>query len=347
MMNYKHFALSFIVLLAFFTGGNYFVWKCWTEDLLSDSQYQGGDLARMGYVNTSKHNRKSIDDLPRRHVELANYAGGKVDIVTIGDSFSNGGAGGKNRYYQDYIATLNGMEVLNIPPYKDIDPLSTISIMLNSGVLDSMHPSYVIVSMHEWGYMPALASPVDFSTSLDRESIKRLRPMDYNAPHPVVNFINNGNVKFLLNKLLYRFSDHTFVSRVYKRKLSQPLFSTPDDSSLLFLRMKITSDDQALLALNDNLNRLAGRLSKNGITLVFMPCVDKFTLYSEFLINNPYPVSTFFEDISKLQKHYQFINTKNILMGQLKKGEKDIFYADDTHWSWKASEAIFRKHSFN
>ncbi|MSN26397.1 MAG: hypothetical protein GJV46_11095 [Geobacter sp.] len=346
-MNYKHFALSFIVLLVFFTGGNYFVWKCWTEDLLSDRQYQGGDLARMGYIDTSKHNRKSIDDLPRRHVEFANYAGGKVDIVTIGDSFSNGGAGGKNRYYQDYIATLHGMEVLNIPPYKDLDPVRTVSIMLNSGVLDSMHPGYVMVSMHEWGYMPALASPVDFSTSLDRDSIKRLRPMEYNAPHPVVNFINNGNVKFLLNKLLYKFADHTFVSRVYKRKLSQPLFSTPDDSSLLFLRPKITSDDKALLALNSNLNILADRLAEKGIKLVFMPCVDKLTLYSDFLVSNPYPVSTFFEGLAKLPKRYRFIDTRAILLQELRKGEKDVFYADDTHWSWKASETIFHTQRFN
>ena len=345
-MLYRRFVLTFIATLALFAGGNFLVWKCWTETLLSDRQYQGGDLTRMGYIDTSKQFRKNIDDLPRRHVELKDYAGGTFDVVTIGDSFSNGGAGGKNRFYQDYIATINGMNVLNIPPYKDLDPVRTISIMLNSGFLDSLHTRYVLVGMHEWGYMPELASPVDFSVSMDPEDIKRLKPMDYNVPHPFVSFINNGNAKFVLNKLLYQFSDHAFFSSVYKCKLSQSLFNASDDSTLLFLRMKTISDRKAIQAMNDNLNTLADRLSARGITLVFMPCVDKFVLYSQFVINNPYPVSTFFEDLNKLPKRYRFINTKEILIDHLRNGEKDLFYADDTHWSWKASEAIFNNQRF-
>lgn len=345
-MPYRRFSLLFLVIFACFVTANYIVWKCWTEALLSDRQFQGGDLARMGYIDTSKQNRKNVDDLPRRHVEVKDYSGGAFDMVTIGDSFSNGGAGGRNRYYQDYIATISGIKVLNIPPYKDLDPISTISIMLNNGFLDTMHPRYVLVSMHEWGYMPEVASSIDFSLTIDREALKRLKPMDYNVSHPVISFINNGNVKFVLNKLLYKFSDRTFIGSVYKLKLSQPLFTVPDDSSLLFLRMKMTSDDRALQVLHNNLNTLAERLSVRGITLVFMPCVDKFTLYSEFLVKNPYPVSTFFEYFEGLPRRYQFINTKKILLEQLRRGEKDLFYPDDTHWSWKASESIFKQHSF-
>ncbi|MDA8414374.1 MAG: hypothetical protein M0023_11390 [Desulfobacteraceae bacterium] len=346
-MRYRRLVLTFIAALALFAGGNYLVWKCWTEALLSDRQYQGGDLARMGYIDTSKQYRKNSVDLPRRHVELTDYTGGTFDVITIGDSFSNGGAGGRNRFYQDYIASINGMNVLNIPPFKDLDMLSTISTMLNSGFFDSLHPRYVLVSCHEWSFIPALASPLDFSTSMKPEDFKRLKPMDYNVPHPVVNFINTGNAKFVLNKLLYQFSDHAYFSRVYKRKLKKPMFTAPDDESLLFLRTKTISDHKALQSLNDNLNNLADRLSTKGITLVFMPCVDKFTMYSEFLVDNPYPVSTFFEDLNKLPKRYRIINTKNILLDPIRRGEKDIFYADDTHWSWKASEAIFNYYQFN
>lgn len=92
---------------------------------------------------------------------------------------------------------------------------------------------------------------------------------------------------------------------------------------------------------NDSLNTLAERLAGKGIRLCFMPTVDKYTLYSDYLVRKPFPQSTFFEDLRKLPKHYTLIDTKAILAAEVAKGEKDVFYADDTHWSWKASRLIF------
>ena len=47
--------------------------------------------------------------------------------------------------------------------------------------------------------------------------------------------------------------------------------------------------------------------------------------------------------MESLPKDYVFINTKKILLDELERGEKDVFFKDDTHWSWKASKAIFEK----
>ena len=77
-----------------------------------------------------------------------------------------------------------------------------------------------------------------------------------------------------------------------------------------------------------------------------MPAVDKYNLYSPYIISNSYPKSILFEYLDTLPKDYIFINTKKILSEQLEKGEKDIFYADDTHWSHKASEVIIKDESF-
>ena len=125
-----------------------------------------------------------------------------------------------------------------------------------------------------------------------------------------------------------------------------PLFSVMCGKDLLFFKSKKFFSRAELARLNDNLNTLADRLNKKGIRLVFMPCVDKYTLYSDFIEHNPYPRSTFYEDFRPLTKRYLFIDTKAILMEELKKGEKDIFYADDTHWSWKASSKIFSRIKF-
>jgi hypothetical protein len=47
-----------------------------------------------------------------------------------------------------------------------------------------------------------------------------------------------------------------------------------------------------------------------------------------------------------LPRRYTLIDTKAILAEELRKGVKDVYYADDTHWSWKASEAIFKVVTF-
>jgi hypothetical protein len=322
------------------------IWKCWTEELLTNRKYQGGDLARMGYIYGSKHFRTSLNtDLPRRHMHINDYDGRKIDMLTVGDSFSNGGAGGNNRFYQDYIASINKFEVLNIPRHKNINPLSTVSIFTNNGFIDKLKPRYVLVSIDEKG-TGEMAAPVDFLKSLTEEQLREYKRFDYETSFPNPPLINNGNLKFIIYNLLYNFSDHAVFGNVYIKKISLNLFSVPNANKLLFLRYKRQLTTDEIQSLNNNLNQLADLLAIKGVVLVFMPCVDKFNLYSDYIVNNPYPRSTFFEELRKLPKRYRFIDTKAILAEELRRGEKDIYYADDTHWSWKASKKIFENIKF-
>jgi hypothetical protein len=89
----------FIILATYFAAFilvNLLIWKGWTEVLLS-SRYEGGDLARLGYVSGLKKVRTTYNDLPEQHQEMKDYGGGKVDMITIGDSFSIGGGEGRIR----------------------------------------------------------------------------------------------------------------------------------------------------------------------------------------------------------------------------------------------------------
>jgi hypothetical protein len=105
-----------------------------------------------------------------------------------------------------------------------------------------------------------------------------------------------------------------------------------------------TKDNIELL--NENFNVLARDLSQKGIKLIFMPAVDKYNLYRPYIVSNIYKESIFFEYLETLPKEYIFINTKKILSKELENGEKDIFFADDTHWSYKASEKIVSDKEF-
>ncbi|MRR33353.1 hypothetical protein EG829_01470 [bacterium] len=339
------FAKAFLLFLAFFIALNFAIWKFRTEALF-DIHYDGGDLARLGYVAGSKHFRTNCDDLPVRHVDIDDYRGQRVDLVTIGDSFSQGMGGGKNRFYQDYIASRNNLTVLNVRPYEPFGALSTLIILLNNGVLDRIRPRYVILESAEKHCIERFAGTVDFDANMSMQSLGKFTSTKYGKLDFRLSFINNGNLKYLLYNALRLISPNGFFLRTYLVELNKPCFSVDNEDKLLFYDHDIKriagSNDATVAALNANLNTLSDRLGKRNIRLYFMPIVDKYNLYSDYIVENSYPRSVFFEKLRKQPRKYALIDTKALLAPEVRKGERDIYYADDTHWGWKASETIFR-----
>jgi len=128
------------------------------------------------------------------------------------------------------------------------------------------------------------------------------------------------------------------------------MFSAKISNELLFYHKDLKNlkleTKNSIELLNKNFNLLADELSKKGIKLIFMPAVDKYNLYRPYIVSNTYKESIFFEYLETLPKEYIFINTKEILSKELEKGVKDIYHVDDTHWSYKASEAIIESEIF-
>lgn len=356
-MRYRRFAVYVIAVLAVFVSGNYLIWKCATEDLLT-KKYDGGDLARIGYLHGSKQYRKISNDLPVRHFGMKEYKGQPIDVMTIGDSFSLGGGEGKNCYYQDYLASLNNFTVLNVYPYPSDDhvmgfaPITTLSILYNSGYLDRIKPRYILIETVVRYSMRRFVTPFTFTRTDTRENIdKYYAKTTYSLDYlPKVTFVNQGNFKYLYYNLMYKFSDNAFRRLVYRRTLDRSFFSVKNDRDLVFwgedLQVVEKVNKESVKALNDNFNRLSDILAEKGIKLYFMPIVDKYDLYSDYIVGNPYPRNRFFEELRALPRRYTLIDTKAILAEELRKGEKDIFHADDSHWTWKASKAVFEKVTF-
>lgn len=348
-MRYQQQVRYFLIALAAFVALNVLIWKLCTERLLTDHWGAGGDLARTGYLTGAKYPRQVTTDLPEHHLEFSDYNGQPIDVLTVGDSFSNGQGGGKNRYYQDYIASLQHLSVLNLGMFSQNDgPVTTLIALLNSSYLDRIKPRIVLLQSVERFAMERLGHELRFDGSWTARDITRFyathrESSDYLPP---VSFINTANMKYLYYNLLYRFTDSP-TRKVIARKLAKPFFSVPLASTLLFWHDDVRNiprqTPDALARTNANLNRLADLLAQRGITLYFMPVVDKYDLYCDYIIDNPYPRSHFFEELRRFPKRYVLIDTKAILGEAVQRGEKDIYYADDTHWSWKASEMIFTR----
>ncbi len=351
-MTQKKYSIAFVTVLLLFVGLNYVIWKSATEVLLT-KKYDGGDLARMGYIIGSKQFRKVDNNLPFRHIGMKEYDGRKVDVLTIGDSFSMGGGEGENSYYQDFIATINKCSVLNVYPYPTDDrvagfsPISTLAVLLNSGYLDILKPRYILIESVVRYSLARFAKPLDLSRTDSRENIRRYyEKTTYSLDYlPKVGFINNGNFKYLYAKILYHFSDTAFRGLIYRMPLDRSLFTAADDRALIFhnedLSMIPYNKGVLVEKVNDTFNQLADVLAKKGIKLYFMPVVDKYDLYSDYIVENPYPKNPFFAELRKLPKKYTLIDTKAILQPMVKAGEKDVFYPDDSHWTCKASKKVF------
>ncbi len=349
---FRAFAKALIIALVVFLAINFLIWHFFTKELLLPGS-QVSDLVRLSYLVKIEQKRAQEIDLPKRHIMAGDYSGGKVDMVTVGDSFSLGGGYGRNPFYQDYIASYSNLKVINCPSMIDMGrpgyftPVNTLAKLYNSGMLDRLKPRYVLLETVERYAADRLSSRFTFddSESLDKLSAFYARYEPINTHNfKYRTFINTGNTKFIYYNVKDMFPVRKLNYFVYRAPLKQRMFSGEYGDRLYYYYDECTNgaiSTNTVRAINDNLNLIADKLAGKNIKLVFMPVVSKSNLYNEYA-GQPCNVSVFFEELRKLPKRYLFIDTKQLLQEAVHAGEKDIFYVDDTHWSWKASERIFR-----
>lgn len=348
-MKEKRYLYIFILLLALFIGFHSIVWNFFVKDVfVLKENVNIGDLGRMSYILKSLEPRKNEQNLPLKHIEYNDNE--EVDILTIGDSFSNGAVGGPNKYYQDYIATTKNLKVMNIQP-SNKGFIETVLILNDSGILNKLNPKVIILESVERIAIERYSKIIDWNIGLKDSSTSFLYKKYSHSTIPKPSFINNLNYNALLYKLLYKYDDNAFFSNVYTSTLTKDLFSSENKNKLLFylddLKYITKTNVESISLLNDNLNKLQQMLNEKSIQLYFMPAVDKYDLYSKYIENNNYLRSSFFELLREKNKLYKFIDTKLILENMINNNEIDVYYSDDTHWSNKASEEIVKNIKFD
>jgi hypothetical protein len=311
-----------------------------------------GDLGRISYQIDSLHPRKLEYTLEKKHLHKENWNFTPIDILTVGDSFSNADTGGKNPYYQDYIATIYNKKVLNLQRLSESwNSMELLIALYNSGWLERYKPKYVILEAVERFALDAHAKEMNWNITLDGSDdsiVADLKTKDSYIPS--LTFINTANYKFIYYSLLYKISKNGY-KRIPKIQLKHHFFSSKKYSNFLLvthedIKNRSTESEERINLLNNNLNKLAGLLQRLNIKLIYMPAVDKYDLYYDFMVDNSFPKNYFFDLLRTTTKNYYFIDTKAILVQALNQKQKDIFYADDTHWSYKASAIITNHKSF-
>lgn len=347
----KRFSFVVVGIIASYVLYHSIVWFGWTGKIFDrkDGLYVG-DLGRMSYQTHSLVPRKLEYTLPKQHLGAQTWHGQKIDMLTLGDSFSNAATGGKNPYYQDYLASYYDLNIVNLKRISKVNPIDFIMQLHSAGKLEELRPRFILIQGVQRMFIGRFARSFDFSQQTHPLAEDWIQPTKTEDSHiPSLLFVNTANYKLPYYSLSYHFNPRA-KKDIVKMPLVRSFFSNPAyEKDLLFTYEDIKgidNDFEKVQTINANFNLLATFLQPLGITLIVMPAVDKYTLYAHYIPNNPFPQSTLFEALDSLEKNYVFINTKSILSDLLAKGTMDVFYADDTHWSYIASDAIAQSKIF-
>ena len=275
----------------------------------------------------SEHEMKDTLFIKVNHTEeLRNI---HVNVLTVGDSFSQQGCAG----YQNYMPG-EGISVANCRRSLYESPLQYASNILDYGVIDSTNIDVLVVEVVERDFALSIGS-------FEEDKVEVPEPISTSDQEE-----RNANEWSLLRTrdfLLYRFASR---SPVYKVTLDKDYFSSKEPRSLYFYYEDISNGLSIDEALRPKVKEVFGLLTRKaherGIKLLLMMPVDKYDFYQDYIVDNPYPhpkrVNEDLRDI--LGDIPEVMLCKDCLLPLLEKGEKDVFLFDNTHWSYKGSEAI-------
>lgn len=258
-----------------------------------------------------------------------------VNVLTVGDSFSQQTRGG----YQNYMPG-EGISVANCRRSLYENPIQYASNILDWGVVDSTNIDVLVVEVVER----------DFAMRIGTfEESKVEVPKPESTSDKVEHKERNANEWSLLRArdfILYRFAGR---SPVYKVTLDKDYFNSKEPRSLYFYYVDInnglTIDETLAPKVKDVFDLLTRKAHERGIGLMLMMPVDKYDLYQDHIVDNPYPhPKRVNEDVRDILGDIpEVMLCKDCLQPLIDKGEKDVFLFDNTHWTHKGSEAVGRE----
>ncbi|MGL6023148.1 MAG: alginate O-acetyltransferase AlgX-related protein [Cetobacterium sp.] len=334
MKKEQKFLISLIVSILLIAGLNYIIYINYNSEYTGDI----GNLAKINFGKEYNQLFKSELENEKYYLEYDSNIN-EYDIITIGDSFSQQ----KENGYQNHLSKLSNKKIMNLQRLPSKEPEQTAFILLNSGYFDKVKTKYLIIESVEREFLHrGIAININEYDNLKKIEQNYGNLEKLNEKIVKQNFFNISNFKFLLNKILYMINDRAFYTKIYKKDLKIPMFSLREKELYFYSddikNLKYNTKDNISLT-NKNLNILNKQLNEKGIKLVIMPAINKHTFYQNYITDKKMKKSYFFEEYSKETKGYIFINTKDILTKHLSE-EKDVFYLNDTHWSYKAAKKV-------
>ena len=295
-----------------------------------------GDLGRLGKIPTRLFYERDSDKAVQKTLfstieYIDSIQSDTFDIMTCGDSFSQIDLYG----YQNFMS-IKGSRIINYFPNGPLrwNPFQSAIDLMNLGFIDSTKVKVLIIESVERALVHRLCD-IDFTHVSLREDHRVKKHSDDNW--------SLSEVKIFLD---FRLGLKGNENPVKHLKMNKQMFSGAKGQTLYFYYEDIVESGlyipkDSYSRIRANVDSLYKKASEKGIKLFILVCPDKYDLYQEYIKDNPYPRKTINEDFREIVGNRDdIIIGKEILLPYIKKGEKDMYYLDDTHWTYKSARII-------
>ena len=260
-MSAKKYVACVAGFMFVFMAGNLALWHCAVK-----YSFIQEDLNRMGSFATTDSLTRNVK-YSKRHVELKDYLASvkkeSFDILTIGDSFSNGGG---RVFYQDYLTEKYGLNIVNV--MFRMHCLEELYILMQSGMLDEIQPSVVILESVGRKVQSRLGtSEISLSAfSMTREGIERFlrnrvkKTSGQLASGFFAPVMGEAIRNYMSNVVYHARNPERLGLEVHIAGLDSEIFTNPGyENTLLYLRdsLQYLNNSPNAEMINKNLNNVA------------------------------------------------------------------------------------------
>lgn len=285
-----------------------------------------GDLGNLAYIPFNIQGDGNEQDvvLFRDVNTIDELKSVSADVLTIGDSFAQQGDIG----FQNFLSK-QGYNVVNCARKMYDSPLQFAYNIIDDGSIDSTNVGVIVVEIGER----------DVATRFENFSFGKV---EQPTPSTGKKKSNNWSLLRARDFVMYRYAGR---SPVYTVNLNQDYFESAEPRKLYFYCADILNgvslEENVGAKIKQTFNLLQKKGKEKGLEIILMVPVDKYDLYQNYIVANPYPQKTINEDLEDLfGNNDNILICKNYLVPLLERGEKDVFLIDDSHWSAKASKVV-------
>ena len=297
-----------------------------------------GDLGRLAFVMVGEEYGQRIEQNELKETffsdvrETEDLRKIHVNVLTIGDSFSQQGPAG----YQNYMPQ-EGLTVANTRRALYDSPIQYAWNLLDAGVVDSTNIDVMVVEVGERD----LALRID-NFSIDKVEVGEPYSPDDGGEENIFD-VSQWSLLRTRDFLMYRYAGR---NPVYDVELDRDFFDSREPRKLYFYCADVlngmTIEASVRPKIKEVFDLLTTKAHERGFALILMVPVDKYDLYQDYIVNNPYdhPKRINEEVRELLGDRPEVMLCKFTLQPLLEKGEKDVFLFDNSHWSYKSSQAV-------
>ncbi len=292
-----------------------------------------GELGPLGKLVFPVEHKDNVDITTKYYtdcVSLEELTDTVVDVLTLGDSFSQQWLGS----YENFIAR-DGFSTVNL--HVAMNMFQTAYDLMKLGYVDSTHVKTIIIESCERFTVERILKLSTLDTAVTVMPINTVRAVgedDTSRNNPLIETRN-----WILLRLGIKHP-------VRHARVNRELFSGGDGRDLYFLdedlyQTSISPAETVIIKRNIGLiNNMADSL---GIKIVYLVPPDKYTVYQQYITNNPFPLKTVGKQLKTMMASdnvHVWVFGIDVVSQSVETGEKDVYPVSATHWNWSTSERV-------